>query len=101
MEKDKQRTIKIIQRVGIFVGTLLLLYLLYKFATYLMPFLVAGIIAIIIEPIIKFCMNRLKMSRRVSSIIVVGVTIILLAFGIVYGTIALADEVIKLMETKK
>lgn len=96
MDKDKQRSIKILQRVGVFLGTLILLYLLYKSATYLMPFLVAGIIAIIIEPIIKFCMNKLKMSRRVSSILVVGVTIILLAFGIVYGTIALADEVIKL-----
>ncbi|MBQ9267469.1 MAG: sporulation integral membrane protein YtvI [Clostridia bacterium] len=94
--ENKQRTVKILKRVAIFVGTLVLLYLLYKFATYFMPFLIAGIIAILIEPVIKFCMNKLKLSRRVSSILVVGITIILIALGVVFGSIALADEAIKL-----
>ncbi len=96
MEKSKQRTLKIIERIGIFLGTLLLLFFIYKFAIYFMPFLIAGIIALIIEPVIKFCMNKLKMSRRVSAVLVVGLAIILFALGIVYGTISLADEVIKL-----
>ncbi len=96
MEKDKQKFIKIAGRVGVFLGTLLLLYLLYKFAVYFMPFFIAAIIALIIEPIIKFCMNKLKLSRRVSAILVVGLTIILFTCGIVWGSISLADEVIKL-----
>lgn len=96
MEKSKQRTIKILERVGVFIGTLLLLFFVYKFAVYFMPFLIAGIIAIIIEPVIKFCMNKLKMSRRISAVLVVGITIILFAMGVVYGTVALADEVINL-----
>ena len=94
--ENKQRNLMILKRVGIFIGTILLLYLIYKFAVYFMPFLIAGIIAIIIEPIIKFCMNKLKMSRRVSSILVVGITIIIFALVVVFGSIALANEAIKL-----
>ena len=95
-KENRKRTIKIIERVGVFVGTLVLLLLLYKFAVYFMPFLIAGIIAIIIEPIIKFCMNKLKFSRRMSSVIVVALTVILLGVAIVYGSIALIKEIMNL-----
>lgn len=87
-----KRTIKILERVGIFIGTLALLLLLYKFAVYFMPFLVAGIIAIIIEPVIKFCMNKLKFSRRVSSFIVILLTIVLLGLLCFWGASALIRE---------
>ena len=96
MDKDRKRTIKIIERVGIFIGTLLLLLLLYKSAMYFMPFLIAGVIAIIIEPIIKFCMNKLKFSRRMSAVIVVILTVVLLGFAVIYGSISLIKEVLSL-----
>ncbi len=94
--ENKTRNLEILKRVGVFVGTLILLFLIYKFAVFFMPFMVAGVIAIIIEPIIKFCMNKLRMSRRVSSILVVSIAIILFALIVVFGSIALADEAIKL-----
>ena len=96
MEKINKRTWKIIQRVGVFLGTILVLLLLAKFAVYFMPFLIAGIIAVIIEPVIKFCMNKLKMSRRVSSIIIVSITIVLLCLALFYGGSAIIKEVLKL-----
>ena len=96
MDKDRKRTIKIIERVSVFVGTLLLLFFLYKSAMYFMPFLIAGVIAIIIEPIIKFGMNKLKLSRRMSAVIVVVLTILLLGTAIVYGSILLIKEVMSL-----
>lgn len=96
MDNLDKRTIKIIEKIAIFAGTILLLYLIYKFAIYFMPFLIAGIIAIIIEPIIKFCMNKLKMSRWLSSIIIVTLTIIILGLAIFFGSSALIKETIKL-----
>ena len=90
---DKSKKIRILERVGVFLGTILLLYLLVKFATYFMPFLIAGIIAVLIEPVIKFCMNKLKMSRRVSSIIIVALTIVLLILAIVYGSLGIIKEI--------
>lgn len=96
MEKNKK--IRIVERVAVFLGTLLLLYFLFEFATYFMPFLIAGVIAILIEPIIKFCMNKLKLSRRASSIIVVVLTIILIIMAVVYGGSAIIKEVLKLSD---
>lgn len=94
MEKLDKRTWKILKRIGVFVGTIIVLILLCKFAVYFMPFLIAGILAIVIEPIIKFCMNKLKMSRRVSSIIIVTLTIILFCLAVFYGGVALVRETI-------
>ena len=96
VERFDKKTMKIVGRVALFLGTILLLYLMFKFAVYFMPFLIAGIIAIIIEPVIKFFMNKLKMSRRVSAIIVVGVTIILLGVAILWGGTSLIREILKL-----
>ena len=96
MERNKR--IRIIERVGIVIGTLLLLYFIFKFATYFMPFLIAGIIAVLIEPIIKFCMNKLKLSRRVSSIIIVTLTIVLIIMAIIHGGSAIIKEILKLSE---
>ena len=73
----KSKKVRVIERVGIFLGTLLILFLVCKFAFFFMPFLIAAIIAIAIEPVIKFCMNKLKMSRRVSSFIIITLTIVI------------------------
>ena len=77
MEEEKIKLWKISKNfIGLF-GTLLILFLLCKLAIYFMPFFIALVLAIITEPIIKFNMNKLKMSRRMSSIIVVIVTVLI------------------------
>lgn len=96
MENISKRTWKIIRRIATFLLTVFILFFLIKFAVYFMPFLIAGILAIIIEPVIKFCMNKLKMSRRVSSIIVVSITIILICFATYYGGSIAIKEILKL-----
>lgn len=96
MENISKRTWKIIQRIATFLFTVLLFFFIAKFAVYFMPFLIAGIIAIMIEPLIKFCMNKLKMSRRVSSIIIVSLTIILICLLTYYGGAIAIKEVLKL-----
>lgn len=98
MNKDREKKLIVLERVGVFVLTLVVLFLLFKFAVYFMPFLIAGIIAVIIEPVIKFCMNKLKMSRRVSSIIIVVLTIIVLVAAIYFGGAKLISEILKLVE---
>ena len=86
----------VLMRIGIFLGTLLLLLFICKFALFFSPFLIAGIIAVLIEPVIKFCMNRLKMSRRMSSLLVVTITMVILGVIIVAGITELSSELIKL-----
>lgn len=85
MEGDKKRFWIVTKRLGIFLGTLATLVLIFKFAFYFMPFLVAGVLALCIEPIIKFCMNKLKMSRRLSSVIIITLTIIAIISLVTWG----------------
>lgn len=92
----KSKKVRVIERVGIFLGTLLILFLVCKFAFFFMPFLIAAIIAIAIEPVIKFCMNKLKMSRRVSSFIIITLTIVILGAALIGGITELISELLKL-----
>ena len=56
------------------------LYLTYKLSIFYMPFLIAFIISLIMEPGIKFLMKKTKLSRKISAII-----IFILTFGIIIG----------------
>lgn len=95
MEQDKKRTWGMAKQIGIMIGILLLLYLLVLFINYFMPFFIAGILALLMEPIIKFLMEKLKMSRRLSSIIIITVTIILMIGFVVWGGIFAINELVK------
>lgn len=96
VEESKNKKWIVLERVGIFVGTLLLLFFICKFALFFAPFLIAGIIAMIIEPVIKFFMNKLKMSRWLSSAIVITLTILILGGLLIWGGSELVGELIKL-----
>ena len=64
--------------IGIFLG--------FKLAVFYMPFLIAFIISLMLEPLIKFIMRKTKLKRKTSSIIVfifaIGIIVGLLAWGI-------------------
>lgn len=96
VENSKKRRNIVLGRLAVFFGTLIVLFLVCKFALFFMPFLVAGIIAILIEPLIKFGMNKLKMSRRMSSGIVVFLTVLLLIGLTAWGVGELVGELLKL-----
>ena len=99
MDKDKVRMWNIFKKLLGFFGTLLALYIVLKFAIYFMPFLIAGILALCTEPIIKFNMNKLKMSRRMSSLIVVVCTVILIIAITVLGGTALISRLVEFSKT--
>ncbi len=96
IESSKKKRNIVIGRLAVFIGTLILLFLVCKFALFFMPFLISGIIAIMIEPLIKFCMNKLKLSRRVSSFIIVILTIVLLFSLVIWASGELVSELLKL-----
>lgn len=94
MEQEKLKMWNISKKLLGFFGTLIGLYLIAKFAFYFMPFFIAGVLAILIEPIIKFNMNKLKMSRRKSSIIVVVITVLLIIGLFVWGGTSLVSTLL-------
>lgn len=74
------------------------LYLALKLSIFYMPFLIAFIISLMIEPAIKFMMNKTKLTRRSSSIIIfIGVLIIILG-SITWILITLFSESSSLLQ---
>lgn len=77
---------KVLKKLATLLLSILGIYLAFKLAIFYMPFLVAFILSLLIEPIIKFSMKKLKIRRKTSTIIVfvivLGVLIGLLAWGI-------------------
>ncbi len=61
---------KVMKNVTYVVLLIIGIYLALKLSIFYMPFLVAFIISLIIEPQIKYIMKKTKMNRRTSSIII-------------------------------
>jgi len=66
---------------------LVCLFVVPKFISFFMPFIIAGIVALIANPIVKFLEKRLKIKRKAGSIFVIILVLLLVAF-ILYGVIA-------------
>ena len=96
MEEEKLKMWNVFKRMLSFFGTLFVLFIVFRFATFFMPFFIAGLLALIIEPIIKFNMNKLKMSRRMSSFIVVVITILLILALLIWGGSAIVSKLLDL-----
>ena len=76
---------KVFRKIIIFLLSILGIYLGFKLAIFYIPFLIAFILSLLIEPIIRFCMKHFKLKRRTSAIIV-----FLLVLGIIIGLLAWA-----------
>ena len=61
---------------------LLVVFLLFKLGIFLFPFTLALFISIIIRPLVRFLMNKLKFSKKTASIISI-VTFLIVFFGLI------------------
>ena len=74
------------------------LFLAFKLAIFYMPFLIAFIISLMIEPAIKFIMKKLKFTRKTSSIIIFIIVSAIIIGAVVWGIIALISEASNLLQ---
>jgi len=86
--------IKVIYVIGSIVGV----YLAFKMAIFYMPFLIAFVISLIIEPAIRFIMKKLNFTRRTSSIIIFVIVLGIIAGGLVWGIVTLISEATNLLQ---
>lgn len=96
--KRGKKSLLIVKKLGLFIGSIIILILVFKLAIYFLPFFLAGIIATIIEPVIKFLMNRFNISRRVSSSIIIILTIALIIGAIVWGGIFFINKLVEFLD---
>ena len=89
---------RVIRNILYVLLILLALYLFLKLSVFYMPFLIAFIISLIIEPAIKFIMHKTNFTRRSSSIIIfiIVATVILGIFA--WGLITLFSESSSLLQ---
>ncbi len=74
---------KVIRRIIILVFTIICIYLAFKLAIFYTPFLIAIVISMLIEPLIRWTSKRTKLERKKSAIIV-----LILVFAIIIGALA-------------
>ncbi len=83
---------KVFRKILILLFSIIGIYLAFKLAVFYIPFLVAFILSLLIEPIIRFCMKHFKWKRRTSAIIVFIVVLSLLVGLLTWGIFALISE---------
>lgn len=89
---------KVSKRILILGLTIIGIYLAFKLAIFYMPFLIAFIISLLIEPIIKFVNKRTRLTRKTSAIIVLIVVSILLIGLLTWGITSLISEASNLLQ---
>ena len=89
---------KVIKNIVILALSIVALYLFFKLAVFFMPFLVAFIISLILEPIIRFIMKKTRLTRKASSIIVFVLAISIICGILVWTVTTLISEASNLLE---
>jgi len=89
----------ILKKVLLIISILVVIVLSTKLFVFYIPFLVAYIISLIVEPAIKFINKKTEINRKVSSIIVLGTVFVILIGFIIWGTISLVSESTHLLGT--
>ena len=83
---------KIVKKILILAIYILLIYVGIKVALFYTPFLIAFIIALAIEPLIRKIMKKFKFTRKTSSIIVFVLAILIIVAILVWGINTLVSE---------
>ena len=66
----------------VYIALILVVFLAFKLGVFLFPFTLALFISIIIRPLVRFLMNKLKFSKKTASIISI-VTFLIVFFGLI------------------
>ena len=89
---------RVLRRVIYVVLILLRLFFAFKLSIFYMPFLIAFIISLMIEPAIRFFMKKLKFTRKTSSIIIFVIVSGIIIGGLIWGIISLISEASNLLK---
>ncbi len=94
---DFSYCLKVAKKLIILAISLFLIYIGFRISVFYVPFLVAFILSQLIEPIIRFCMKKLKLRRKVSAILIFIIALSIIIAIIVGGIITLVSEASNLL----
>lgn len=84
--------LKVIQKLLVLALSIFLIYIGFKISIFYIPFLIAFIVSLLIEPLIRFCMKKLKMRRKISAIVIFIIVLSIIVGLISLGIITLVSE---------
>ena len=87
----------IIKKGFIGIALILLMFFLCKITIFYIPFLIAYIISVVVDPLIKWVNRKTSLSRKTSSIIVLITIFGIILALIVWGSISLISETTNLL----
>lgn len=88
---------KVLKNIVVLALTILGVYLGFKLAIFYMPFLVAFIIALMLEPCIRFIMRKTKLKRKASSILAFVIAIIIIVGLLIWAGATIVSEASNLL----
>lgn len=88
---------KVIKNILILLISIVVVYFAFKLAIFYTPFLVAFVLSLMLEPIIKFIMKKTKLTRRMSSILVFVIAIAVILGLLIWGITTLVTEATNLL----
>lgn len=88
---------KVLRRLLIFFVTIAGLYLAFKLSIFYMPFLIAFIISIMIEPLIRRLAKRANIERKKSAVIILIIVVLILVGLLIWGIASLITEASNLL----
>lgn len=83
---------KVLKKIIVFLFSVVGIYLTFKLSIFFMPFLIAFILSLFIEPIIRFCMKHLKLKRKGSTILVFIIVLTIIIGLLTWGIVSLISE---------
>lgn len=86
------------KRIIYVFAILISLYLSFKLAIFYMPFLIAFIISLMMEPAIRYLMRKTNLTRKISSIIIFIITFGIIIGALVWGIATLISESTNLLQ---
>lgn len=90
---------RIVKKSTYFLGSVIGIYLAFKLSIFYMPFLIAFILSLLMEPAIKFIMNKTNLTRRTSSIIIFVIVFGIIVGAMIWGIITIISEATNLLQT--
>lgn len=89
---------KVLKRLVLFLVLIIGMFFAFKLAVFYMPFLIAFIISLLVEPIIKFVAKHSKFTRKTSAIIVLVIVSIAIVGLLTWGIISIISESSNLLQ---
>lgn len=87
----------IIKKICLLIITFITIFLLAKLFMFYIPFLIAYIISLLVEPIIKWVNRKTNLSRKTSSVLVLFTVFVILIGLISWGIVSLISESTELL----